>query len=281
MTQNGIHFEVSGHLHEIIRYFYCIQTTEHFVKSDQHLSPNLEMMLIFNFGKPVLFSFGDELPGRFQVKDLAVVGPLRKMLNYQLLPEADLIIAEFNVDGFYRLFQLPMDQLDGADNLVVMELVRKELHELWQILASFSNQTDRVELLKEYLLTTIRDHDDALQPLFEGISYFNNPFVQPVRAIAEDAELSERTIQSRFKKYLGYSPKELLRFVRFKQVIASIQRQPNREVDWQGLIEEFGYHDQSHLIKDFHHYLGTTPQKFIKEISGKSFCVSKAGKYYS
>ena len=96
-----------------------------------------------------------------------------------------------------------------------------------------------------------------------------------------DSDLSERTIQLRFKKYLGYSPKELLRFTRFKKVINRILQKENHNVDWYGLVDEFGYHDQSHLIKDFHHYLGTTPLKFVKDIVGKEFCVSKEGKYYS
>ena len=118
-------------------------------------------------------------------------------------------------------------------------------------------------------------------PLLNGIGYFQQESVQPVRAIAMDSDLSERTIQLRFKKYLGYSPKELLRFIRFKKVIHQILQTENEQVDWYSLIETFGYHDQSHLIKDFHHYLGTTPQKFVRDIVGKEFCVSKEEKYYS
>ena len=102
-----------------------------------------------------------------------------------------------------------------------------------------------------------------------------------MRAIAQDSNLSERTVQLRFKKYLGYSPKELIRFLRFKQVIQSIQQQQSSQVDWYALVEQFGYHDQSHLIKDFKQYLGMTPQKFVKDIAGKEFCVSRPGKYYS
>ena len=53
MESIGKHFEVTGTLSEVVRHFYCIQTPPGFEKFDQHLSPDLEMMLVFNFGAPV------------------------------------------------------------------------------------------------------------------------------------------------------------------------------------------------------------------------------------
>ena len=282
MESIGKHFEVTGPLSEVVRHFYCIQTPPGFEKFDQHLSPDLEMMLVFNFGAPVRISFADDEYNGLEINRVAVIGPLRKMLNYEVLANTDAIISVFNINGFYRLFQLPMDEIGGEDILDPDELSKTTaFHDLWETLKNISSLNDRIQLLQNFVLAFIHETDDATAPLINGISYFHNPLIQPVRAMAADSEVSERTIQMRFKKYLGYSPKELLRFLRFKQVINSIQQQDNKEVDWYTLVEEFGYHDQSHLIKDFHHYLGTTPLKFIRDIAGKEFCVSRPGKYYS
>jgi len=281
MEPTGFHIDMEAPLNEVITHIYCIQTPQDFEKTDQHLSPNLEMMLIFNFGKPVHISFADE-PDGLEIHKAAVIGPLRKMLNYELLPESNLIVVVFNADGFYRLFQLPMDRLGGEPVTDPDELLQTTgFLDLWTIMNDAPSLSGKIELLKVYATAFIKEAESASTPLLHSIPYFNNPSIQPVRAIAMDADLSERTIQLRFKKYLGYSPKELLRFLRFKQIIAHILNNENREVDWYGLIEEFGYHDQSHLIKDFHHYLGTTPLKFIKEIVGKEFCVGREGKFYS
>jgi AraC-like DNA-binding protein len=282
MEPTGFHINMEAPLNEVIAHIYCIQTPQDFEKTDQHLSPNLEMMLIFNFGKPVNVSFADEQHTGLKIHKAAIIGPLRKMLNYELLPESNLLVIVFNADGFYRLFQVPMNGLGeemvtDADKL----LQTTGFLDLWTRMNDVSSQTGKIELLKVYVTAYIKEAESASTPLLHSIPYFNNPSMQPVRAIAMDSDLSERTIQLRFKKYLGYSPKELLRFLRFKQVIHSILNKENTEVDWYGLIEEFGYHDQSHLIKDFHHYLGTTPQKFVKEMVGKEFCVSREGKFYS
>jgi len=282
MKITATHIEVTDPSFEAIKYFYCIQAPADFQTQTHHLSPSLEMMLIFNFGPPVRVSFANTDFSGLQVERVSAIGPLRQMLNYEVLPGTDLIIAVFNPDGFFRLMQVPMDEI-GEEKVVDPDLLLHitGFNTLWQQLKGLPALDDRISLLKEHAIAFIQDAEEAASPLAAGIPYFSNPWIQPVRAIAQDSDLSERTVQLRFKKYLGYSPKELVRFLRFKQVIQSIQQQQSSQVDWYALVEQFGYHDQSHLIKDFKQYLGMTPRKFVQDIAGKEFCVSRPGKYYS
>ncbi|MET3876618.1 helix-turn-helix domain-containing protein [Chitinophaga sp. OAE865] len=275
MAYEGTHFEVVPPLSDIVKHFYVIRSGEDAATTVAHLSPNYEMMLLFNFGAPVRFSFAAEALGNMQIEKAAVLGPLRKMLNYELLPGADLLAVVFNLDGFYRLYQVPVDELNGEE-LHYPEDAR----ELWEVLKRCASPAERVEILKDYISATALAAEEGAQPLLNGADYFNDPLIQPAKAIAADAELSERTVQLRFKKYVGYSPKEMLRFLRFKQVISSIEHSTAASVDWFDLIHDFGYHDQSHLIKDFQHYLGTSPEVFIKQIAGKEFCTTKRGRRY-
>lgn len=275
MAFEGTHFEVEPQLSDIVKHFYVIQSGGDAVTTVAHLSPNYEMMLLFNFGAPVRFSFAAAALGNMQVEKVAALGPLRKMLNYELLPGADLLVVVFNLDGFYRLYQVPVDELDG-------EALHYpgDVQELWEVLKRCASSAERVEILKDYISTTAHAAEEGAQPLLDGTDYFNDPLIQPAKAIAADAALSERTVQLRFKKYVGYSPKEMLRFLRFKQVISSIEQSTAASIDWFDLIHDFGYHDQSHLIKDFQHYLGTSPEVFIKQIAGKEFCTTKPGRRY-
>jgi AraC-like DNA-binding protein len=279
MAVTGRHFEVAPPLSDIVKHFYTMQTTADDGQDIHHLSPNYEMMLIFNFGPPVSISFAGAPLGLLQVDSVSVLGLLRKMLNYGMGPDADLLIVVFNLDGFYRLFQVPVDGLDGEQ--VHDHIITPAYRELWQILSRTAIVEERIQILSDYITTSMHDAEDAARPLLQGADYFKDPLMQPAKAIAADADLSERSIQLRFKKYVGYSPKEMLRFLRFKQVINSIENNPGTTIDWFDLIHDFGYHDQSHLIKDFHHYLGTTPEIFIKKIAGKEFCTTGPGKHYS
>lgn len=279
MALTGRRFEVAPPLSDIVKHFYTMQTTAADLPVMHHLSPNYEMMLAFNFGSPVKISFAGALLGALQLEQVDVLGPLRKMLNYEMGPEADLLVVIFNLDGFYRLFQVPVDELDGEK--LHHQLITAGYEELWQILHRTAVIEERIQILSDYILTSMHDVEEGARPLLQGADYFKDPLLQPAKAIAADADLSERSIQLRFKKYVGYSPKEMLRFLRFKQVINSIENNPDNEIDWYDLIHDFGYHDQSHLIKDFHHFLGTTPEVFIKQIARKEFCTTGPGKHYS
>jgi AraC-like DNA-binding protein len=267
----GTHFDTAPPLSAIVKHFYAFHTGADYEETIGHLSPNYEMMLLFNFGAPVKISFAADPLQDLCVEKVAILGPLKKMLNYQLLKNTDLLAVVFNLDGFYRLFQIPIDK-------EVYE-VTENYSALWAVLSRLPLE-EKVETLKAYILSCAHSSEEASLPLLDGADYFNDPHIEPVKAIANDADLSERTIQLRFKKYVGYSPKEMLRFLRFKQVINNIEQNPHDEIDWFDLIHDFGYHDQSHLIKDFQHYLGTTPQSFIKKIIGKEFCTTRPGKHY-
>ena len=263
------HFEVEPPLSDIVKHFYVIQTSADFEETIAHLSPNFEMMMIFNFSTAFKISYAAE-PATEQVDRITILGPLKKMLNYQLLPDTDLLTIVFNLDGFYRLFQVTPDEILVPDTFI---------SDLWPILKRATPE-ERVQILSDYILSTTHAPEEGSIPLLEHAAYFNDPLIKPGKAIADDTNLSERTIQLRFKKYVGYSPKEMLRFLRFKQVINSIEQSSNHEIDWFDLIHDFGYHDQTHLIKDFNHFLGITPQTFIKQYFGKDFCTNKSGKRY-
>jgi len=275
MPEIGQHIEMTGELAEVVKHLYSINTADDFQTISQHLSPSLEIILVFNLGAPVRISFGDQVFEEKKIEKLGVIGPLKKMLNYEVLPGTDIIVAAFNPNGFYRLFQIPLDQMQNEVVYDPDELLGiSGFTELWQMLKTLPNRQSQADLLIEYGNTFIKEADVESQPLLEGVQDLQNTFYQPSKAIAVDTDLSTRTIQMRFQKYLGFSTKELTRFLRFKQVIAFIQKQEH-SVDWLAVVDEFGYHDQSHLIKDFRHYLSTTPRKFVQDFLGKEFCVSK------
>ena len=276
MQSIGKHIEASPPLNELIRHFYCIETPADFVATTQHLAPNLEMMLLFNFGVPLQISFSDHTNVSQTVTELGVVGPVRKMLRYEVLPGTDLIVVVFNPNGFYRLFQIPVDGLSTETVHHPDSLVHSGgFLDLWNILKGLKSTEARIQLLTEYGTMFAREADEQTTPLLYGFA--NNTISEPSKAIAIDTDLSERTVQLRFKKYLGFSTKEHARFLRFKQVIDFIQIQEN-EVDWLAIVDQFGYYDQSHLIKDFKHFLDTSPKVFVQDFLGKSFCVTRPAK---
>lgn len=275
--KNGMLYQVEGSLSEVISHYYHVFHSggEPVIK---HFAPNLEIIMVFNFGTPIRISFNKATPELIVKQACIVVGPLRKMLNYQLFEGSEAIVVNFKLNGFYRLFKIPLNDLQGETLYDPDKLTDKYCFGAFRDeLSSVSELRTKLCMISSYIETLIADHDNAVQPLLRGEHYFNNLAIQPVKAIATDAQLSERTIQIRFQKYAGYSPKELLRFLRFKAVIDRLMNEQHSRTDMFEIILAFGYHDQSHLIKDFQYFLGTTPQYFLKRLKDDEFFVSGQG----
>jgi AraC-like DNA-binding protein len=262
-------------LDEVATTFYCLQSTFDCNTVIKHFSPNFEMILVFNFGKPVKMSFGNAPVGESVIGGVTVIGPIKQMLNYELLPGTDAIIVVFRLNGFFRFFDLPLNKLGNELVHDPDKLIGKHAFiGLWRHLKNLADTEARVKLMVAAAIPFIQPNSDAIKPLLDGESYFNNLQINPVKAIASDAAITERAVQLQFQKQTGYSPKELIRFLRFKRVITELVSQPDKDYDIFDLIARHGYHDQSHLIKDFNQFLNTTPLKFLKNIKGKNFCIA-------
>lgn len=272
--KDGTLFLVEEPLEEVINSFYHLFVAPEAEPIIRHVCPNLEMMLVFSFGVPIRISFHNN-PLYIEVtRRTAVIGPLRQMLNYELLAGADALVVNFKFNGFQRLFGMPLTGLTGVGTTGAEILTDDgRFDRLWEELAALPSAEQRVGLLKRSALGLLKENDQVIQAVIGNLARFFNPCVDPVKAIAADTRLSERSIQMKFQKHTGYSVKELLRFLRFKEVVAYILARSNQKIAVFDLIAIHDYHDQSHLIKDFQYFLGMAPQQFIKNLNNGSFCV--------
>lgn len=273
-SDNGTKYELTGALTEIVRHIYGIRMPEDAAPVVFHLSPSLEMVLVLNFGPAIAFSFGDEEITDQQVTQIGIIGPLRKMMNYQLKPGTDILVLPFVNDGFFRFMKLSTNNVNLSDENSVAEYA-DNLNALYEEMNALQDVELRVELLKSYIEKAVKEVEAGAKPLLENSSTFFDPSLSPSKVIAEKADITERAVQMRFKKYVGYSPKELLRYLRFKQVVAHLMEHRGEPVDWFDLIVQFGYHDQSHLIRDFKFYTGGTPTQFLEINDTGDFCTSR------
>ena len=85
----------------------------------------------------------------------------------------------------------------------------------------------------------------------------------PIQGIAAGAGWSLRHLERQFRREVGVTAKEFARLSRFHGVVVRLKRgQPPR---WSRLAVQAGYHDQSHLVRDFREFGGTTPTAFWRE----------------
>ena len=83
-----------------------------------------------------------------------------------------------------------------------------------------------------------------------------------VEQLAEFTGLSVRGLQRLFRKYVGVSPKWVIKRFRLQEAAERIERDPS--VSLADLAVQLGYSDQAHFIKDFKSVLGVPPEAYRK-----------------
>jgi AraC-like DNA-binding protein len=83
-----------------------------------------------------------------------------------------------------------------------------------------------------------------------------------VEDVVERFGIAPRTLQRLFARYLGVSPKWVLRRYRLHEAAARLAAEQDRP--WAEVAAELGYFDQSHFIRDFTAAIGLTPVAYAQ-----------------
>lgn len=87
-----------------------------------------------------------------------------------------------------------------------------------------------------------------------------------IKELGRETGYSECYIRRSFEQIHGISPKVFERFVRFQNMLGSIGRESGL-VGMEELAVNCGYYDQSHMMKDFKCFAGTTPEAYRNMIA--------------
>ena len=84
-----------------------------------------------------------------------------------------------------------------------------------------------------------------------------------VTALAEQMNMSSKTLERMTKKFFNLTPKDLWKVIRFEHATSHLKKHDN-----QRLINaiSFGYYDQSHFIKECKKVTGYTPTEFFSKL---------------
>lgn len=175
-----------------------------------------------------------------------------------------MMVVQFKPNGAYPILKIPVTELTNkvldADLLFGNEI--EFLRE--QILAQVTPES-RIQAMEHWLIARYSDIDEipeaVVQYAVEETMF--NPTDINMEFIANETGYSQQHFINLFKKYVGISPKQYQRIVRFNQVLQEIESK--KKVEWGQLSQELGYYDQAHFIRDFKHFSGFSPKKYLVE----------------
>lgn len=233
---------------------------------EEKFAPRHDAAFVFHFGDRPILRDGSN----YVLEPFFIASIQRRALQMCIQGNLDSFIVICNPTVLSRLYNLDMAPVSKHS----ISLPNNQLYPIWEQLKNCSTFTQRVALFQSYINHSFPAPyiPDAIDKLYEEI--VNHAINTPLKYLIETCGGSPRTIERNFIHRLGVSPKTLMRIVRFNYLWDKIRTE--HVLDYQDLVFDGHFFDQSHFIKDFKDIIGETPSYFFKRnlqhlqiISGK------------
>ena len=172
----------------------------------------------------------------------------------------NFISVIFQPAGAMTFFDIPMAELNNRQ-IALDVLNDSELLELEKKLHDITDNKICVSLLEKFLLKRINCFESYNYKRLSAVIKNLNRGENDISILAQTACLGYKQFKRIFSENIGINPKNYLRICRFQR--ASYTLQTNPQITLSNLSEECGYHDKSHLIKDFKEFSGYSPGEFL------------------
>ncbi|CAN5516587.1 helix-turn-helix domain-containing protein [soil metagenome] len=174
-----------------------------------------------------------------------------------------IFMVVFQPGILHRLTKIPADELNNCF-LDAEFILGNELNFINEQLFHASSYTQMVAVVEKYLVSLIIKSRKTMHPvdkigqLMQNMQNSNQ--YHSIDWFCQQACLSPRQFERKFKERMGVSPKHYARIIRFDRVFRMKNRYP--EKDWLTLALYSGYHDYQHLVKEYQDFTGFTPNQF-------------------
>lgn len=217
--------------------------------------------LILNYGQP--YTWRDQYhKTEKMIRTVHLVGERDASIVVNLREGLDQVGIKFKPVGLFALLRRPLDEL--ANQMVeAHELNQQSIQELNEQVFESPSDTDKVKILdsffmKQLLVTELPD----LQTRTALKLILNHQGNIRIDKIASYLNVHYKTLERKFKTYVGLSPKVFARIVRFKYAYKQFH---SISLQNPSFFLDLGYYDQNHFIKDFKYFMHTTPFAYLRK----------------
>ncbi len=195
----------------------------------------------------------------------SVNGHCKGFYDLSITGNLNMFSVSFKPEGASMFFDLPMNELFNCI-IPARYLIKEEIDRLETDLFDSQTFSDKVRLVETFLVERFHKKSKSRyeQQIIGSIRLIDkNKGNIGVESLASEACLSKKQFERIFQEYVGTSPKQFMRVVRFQNALYC--RSKNSQLSLTELAYECGFFDQSHLITDFRDLSGKTPKQYFAE----------------
>jgi AraC-like DNA-binding protein len=193
---------------------------------------------------------------------LTVHGVGRARFSYTFRGVGGVFGIKFRPGGFLPFLGGPLSDITDAV-LPAEQLWGPAATALAERMAAAQGADRLVALVEEFLRERWPPPDPQVEFVQRIVAaLLHDRTIARVDDVTEMFDINPRTLQRLFQRYVGVSPKWVLRRYRLHEAAAVLAREQHRP--WADVAAELGYFDQSHFIRDFTAAIGMTPVSYAQ-----------------
>ncbi len=249
----------SPDLKEYIQYYWLLEGIPSPDDLVQRIIPTGLPELLVNYGDRLLCT-GDE-PGTLPPR-MTLCGQRNTFYDVRQTGETRLVSALFTPAGASLFFH------DSFASLLNRSVSLKEMFPfdselLYERICSSGSSMEKIGVLESFIKNRItsryRRDFSLLNGIISAIKESRGDIT--VDTICHNFGINYKFLERRFSQYIGMTPKNFLRIVRFQNVLDSYDKSGGSLTD---LSLDCGYYDQSHFIREIREFTGYSPQDLFR-----------------
>ncbi|MED4782482.1 helix-turn-helix transcriptional regulator [Brevibacillus choshinensis] len=167
---------------------------------------------------------------------------------------------KFKPGGFYPFLGAPVSRLTDS-TATIEEVFGIESGPIESFILSAPDDQSMVSRIEAFLTERLPEKDPNVSLVHELVMTFRDDRrVIRVEDAVRLTGMNKRTMQRLFDRYVGVSPKSVIKRYRLHE--AAMRIDLGEVADWLDLSTELGYYDHSHFIRDFKSVVGMSPEEY-------------------
>jgi len=247
-------------LKDLVKYIWIFRSKKEFVV-DNILFPSSNIDFVLNLSDPITYIMNDKA----QTFNGFHFSGIRD--SFSIVKHAGMIDVAgvaFHPTGAYPFIKNSLS--DYSNKTLELNDVIDGFDSIYDELKNAETDLARVDIIEKKLLDII---DTSLTPKKHLNEFINtlsiNRYKVKIDDFCQQIGVNQKTFERDFKKYVGITPKAFIKLTRFHKTLTQMIK--NNYENLTSLGYNQGYFDQTHFIKDFKFYMGTTPSKLLKDDS--------------
>jgi AraC-like DNA-binding protein len=193
-----------------------------------------------------------------------VFGVMKGKFSVLLKEKGRAFGVKFRPGAFYPFVKTPVSRFtDGFISL--SDGFGTDALALETMILLLEDEEKMINVAENFLRERLPEYDEhvvAVNKVIDAIAADGT--IIKVDDVVARLNLNKRWLQRLFSRYVGVSPKWVIKRYRLHEAAQKLAR--GEVKDWPMLALELGYFDQAHFIKDFKAMIGKAPVEYAKHI---------------